>query len=121
MSCVTCDGAGLINPPEGGEWLLTGKEPMKCPVCQGPHIQWLVDKTERENQVIICSAEDCEVEIHVGWIVYAQMTTSNLPELDEAILLCCDEHAEKETQFLKDDGHPTVCLPFCFQDAKETV
>lgn len=119
MSCVTCDGSGKIAPPEGGRWILTGSEPMACPVCRGPHIRWLLDKLEAEDQVVVCSADDCDKEIRAGWLVYAQLTSSVLPELDESISLCCDDHAEQERELLKKEGHPTVCLPFCLQDAQE--
>ena len=119
MSCVTCDGSGFIEPPAGREWLLTGKKPMPCPVCKGPHLQWLLNKMEEEDQVLVCSAEECDKELTSGWLVYAQLTSSELPKLDEAILLCCDEHASVETGLLHDEGHPTVCLTFCLEDARE--
>jgi len=118
MSCVTCDGLGSVPPPDKG-WLLTGEQPMPCPVCKGPHLRWLVDKLEAEETVVVCTSPTCDKEITSGWIVYSQMTTSELPELDEVIALCCDEHAEAEKEFLEADGHPTVCLPFCINDAKE--
>lgn len=94
---------------------------MSCPVCTGPHIRWLLDRLDEEQQVIVCSAEDCDEEIRSGWLVYAQLTSSVLPELDETILLCCDKHAEREADLLRKDGHTTVCLPFCLQDAQEAV
>jgi hypothetical protein len=94
---------------------------MPCPVCQGPHIRWLLDKMEAEHLAVVCSADGCDVEIQSGWLVYAQLQSSKLPELDEAVLLCCDDHAELEAETLKQDGHPTVCLPFLIQDAQEAV
>lgn len=119
MSCVTCDGLKTIPPPPEKRWLLTGEQPMPCPVCKGPHLRWLADKLEVEDQVVVCSAIDCEKELSSGWLVYAQLTSSKLPKLDEAIMLCCDDHAELEKTALQEEGHPTVCLPFCFGDARE--
>lgn len=116
---MTCDGSGTIDPPAGREWLLTGTKPMPCPVCQGPHLEWLLKKMDEDHQVVICSADNCDEEIVAGWLVYAQLTSSELPKLDEAILLCCDKHAEIEADLLRDDGHPTVCLPVCLEDARE--
>ena len=119
MSCVTCDGSGKVTPPEGGKWLLTGDKPMDCPVCRGPHLQWFLNKMTEKNQVLICSHDECEEEIMMGWLIYAQLNSSSLPELDEAILLCCDEHAQTEHDALVAEGHPTVMLPFCIEDARE--
>jgi hypothetical protein len=92
---------------------------MPCPVCRGPHIRWLLDKLQDEDQIVVCSFEDCDKEIRTGWLVYAQLTSSVPPDLDESISLCCDDHVEQEKATVMKDGSPTVCLPFCVQDAQE--
>ena len=120
MSCLSCDGGGVIQPPAGESWLLTGKDPMPCPVCRGPHFRWLLDQLG-DHGVIECSHETCEREISQGWLVYAQLRTSVLPALDEAMVLCCGDHWKVEAGNLKNEGHPTVVIPFCLTDAKESI
>ena len=117
MSCVTCDGKGAIPPPENKPWLLTGEEHMACPVCRGPHLRWLMSKLAEDGEITVeCSHETCDKEIMMGWLVYAQLTSSRLPKLDEELSICCDEHSEAELVRLRNEGHATVCLPFCLSD-----
>lgn len=121
MSCLSCDGSGSIPPPNDKPWVLTGDQPMACPVCCGPHVKWLVKRLASEDEVLVCSHEPCNAEIDLGWLVYAQLTTSELPALDEALSLCCDKHREIEANRIRADGHPTTCLPFSLADARGLI
>ena len=123
MTCVTCDGAGYLDPPpkhpkvDVDGWIVDGETP--CPVCKGPHVRKIVAMTDAADQVIECSVDDCTEPVALGSLVYAQLTSSKPPVIDEAIYLCCDLHAERTAEEFRQAGHPAVCLPFFIDDARD--
>jgi len=124
MSCVTCDGAGQVDPPSShpavttNGWVLTGAKPTPCPVCNGPLVREMVTQVDARGCQIECAQSDCNQVVNLGLVVYSQL--QNVEQaLDEVILLCCEDHGEAVAETCRQEGHPTVCLPFYVEDARE--
>ena len=79
----------------------------------------MVAQADARGCDIECAYGDCnEIIDTIGLIVYTQLRSSNTSSLDEAIQLCCEKHGETVAESCRREGHSTVCLPFCADDAR---
>jgi len=78
-----------------------------------------VSRADANDHIVTCSSDACDDEVTFGSLVYAQLQSSLPPNLDEAFLICCDKHGALMAETFRVSGHPTVCLPFCIDDARD--